>query len=299
MNLSEIISDILVNPIIPDIRPKMTAHPSAASIKKEDGTIEGGCLRSEYYRIKGYECTQPITPMQQMKFRLGDKAHELITDALSQAKILDGDECQIWVPEYKISGRADAIVSRSDDENKIGVEIKSCWGYHGRKKTIFPYKGIMEPKINHVLQCMVYLDFYSRFGMEEWKLFYFSRDNGDFNEHTIRFVPNGEDKFVEIKSGYDGSYLQYPYLIMSKIYDRYREFWEHVDSETIPSRDYRIQYDKESLKTMAQNGDLNKKDMEKVEKDRFVEKGDWNCAYCNYKNLCWDGADLDQLWNGE
>jgi len=297
MNLTDIMDEQLCNPTIPSIRPRLTAHPSAASIELSDGSIVGGCLRSEYYRITGEEPTERTTPMQQMKFRMGDKMHELVTEVLTEARIIDAIETDIWIPEYRIHGRIDAIVADDETDNKIGVEIKSVWGYHGKKLVIIPQRGVLEPKQDHVLQSLIYLDFFSQFGMELWKLFYIARDNGEYNEHTIKF--EGEDKHACIKSGIGGTYIHYPDLKIQGIKDRFSKFWGYVNANELPPRDYVIQYNKEKLLALAEAGDLSKDDTAKAKEGRFVDKGDWRCRYCKYSSKCWDGYDGQKLWSGE
>ena len=67
----------------------------------------------------------------------------------------------------------------------------------------------------------------------------------------------------------------------------------------MPPREYTLQYDKDRLKRMAQNEELNKEDTALVAKDRFVEKGDVECAYCDFSEHCYSSlarseADVKQ-----
>jgi hypothetical protein len=75
-----------------------------------------------------------------------------------------------------------------------------------------------------------------------------------------------------------------------------------VDSGDVPARDYDLEYSEEKVTTLFNRGELNKSDTERYEKRKLqlvegkkkpvkaVEKGDWQCRLCSYKNICY-GTD--------
>ena len=170
MNLISFIEQQLLNPTVKSVKPSIGLHPSAASIKIGDN-IFGGCHRAEFWRFKGKEQTNPDTPRSLMKMKMGDAAHDCISDILIKERLVDGREVDIWIPEHHVHGRCDLIIADSVNNNKIVVEIKSVWGYNGVQEIIVPTKGVFKPKIEHVLQNAIYLAFYSQFGMEEGIIF--------------------------------------------------------------------------------------------------------------------------------
>ena len=297
MNVLEIFDRQLTDPVIKPVRPSMTLHPSAASIKVGEEVL-GSCNRKEYWRIKGMEASDPDTPQAITKMELGNACHEMVERIFRGARMVDAAECDIWIPEHHVHGRVDLILADDPNHNKIGVEVKSVWGYNGAKRVIAPDRGVMEPKVEHVLQSMIYLAFYARYGMEEWILFYISRDNGVKNQHTLRLANNDGIISVVIKPGLEGEPTAWPHITLQGIFQRFDELWGCTESETLPPRDFTLQYSKVKLEEMLAAGDLNKGETAMVGNERFVEKGDWQCSYCRYKRLCWEGVPQNELWDG-
>jgi hypothetical protein len=71
------------------------------------------------------------------------------------------------------------------------------------------------------------------------------------------------------------------------IYDRWAKLWAQVQAKTPPARDYAIQYPREKLELMAKRGKLNKEETKKVEAGRPVDKGDFQCRFCQFRTHCW------------
>jgi hypothetical protein len=73
-----------------------------------------------------------------------------------------------------------------------------------------------------------------------------------------------------------------------------------LEDNLIPPRDYELKYSEERIEQMYQDGLLGKVDTAQHEKRKkqieegksrvvkAVEKGDWQCRFCDYKNVCYD-----------
>lgn len=297
MNLLEIIDNQLLNPEVPSVRPHMTLHPSAASIKTSDGTVHGGCLRKEYWRFHGRTPSNPETPMSLLKMDMGNAVHDKVVEVLTKARLVDAAECDIWIPDHHVHGRVDIIVADDANQNKVGVEVKSTWGF-GATGTIKPKAGVIMPKMDHVLQSLVYLAFYKQYGMEKWIILYVTRDNAMKMQHTIELHNDGENIYPIVTPGIDGEQVPLPEFTVRGVFERYDECWNYITTEQLPPRDYTIQYSQPTLQEKAEAGELNRTDTTAVTAGRFVNKGDWNCGYCRYKDLCWDGIQGNELYSG-
>jgi sulfatase maturation enzyme AslB (radical SAM superfamily) len=77
-------------------------------------------------------------------------------------------------------------------------------------------------------------------------------------------------------------------LYAEHILQRYQELHTHLEQETLPSRDFELFYDQTRIATLANRKELSKVDMELFSKGKKVRKGDWNCSYCPFKNICYE-----------
>ena len=87
---------------------------------------------------------------------------------------------------------------------------------------------------------------------------------------------------------------------MQNIMSQYKMIANCVDSGEIPKRDYDAVYTDEKIDTLYSRGELSATDKKQYEKRKQqldegksrvvkkVEKGDWQCRYCNYRNLCYN-----------
>jgi len=288
----------------------------------KDDTMEGGpssCLRAQYYRFKGIKKTDPPSDNAISNMGNGTAIGEYLVEGIKRLGIYAGDERRIYVPEFNVSGKVD-ILCYDDDGNIIPVEVKTVWGHHGRKYTIHPPKGEeKKPKISHILQLWLYLDFYYRidqgiyskgfvpmdknFSFPYGILYYHARDNGMRGQHILKIVDTGET--FEVKPGIEWPITKISingtvneHMTNEMIYSRWAEAARYIQNNIIPPRDWTIQYSADHVTKMANNGDLTKTDMSKFEKGRYIEKGDFQCNYCDFRSKCWNGISKLDLWEG-
>jgi hypothetical protein len=208
----------------------------------------------------------------------------------------DNPELFATYGNYLIRGEVDLMVkSHREATDVIGIEIKSISGYKG-PRTVFGVESRRggwivepEPKGEHLLQATLYaLHFIVELGtFNAFKIAYINRENGFRKEYDITLVEETVDGTIRHRVHVDGTPYKYK-LYAQDILDRYRALHKHIVDDTLPTRDYDLQYDKKRIATMAKSGDLSKADMELYKKGKNVVKGDWQCSYCPFKGMCYN-----------
>jgi len=281
---------------------------------------------------------EPFTPKELWKFSLSKYAEIAITDESKRACVYETNSLRFkWeLPfPYKllkpvISGELDLAVTipaKEDYElptfdrdgnpsinssdiktnNIVGIEIKSISGYKGPRQ-VFGVKSkkghwisLPEPKPEHLLQSILYHMYFCILKKEYryWKLAYINRENGERKEFDIDLI---KEKVSNGKFLHRVYVDREPYkhvLYAEHILQRYQELHTHLENETLPGRDFELFYDQAKIATLASRKELSKIDMELFTKGKKVRKGDWNCSYCPFKNICYEAngtpRDLTKL----
>lgn len=292
MFVRKLIHDVLLYPGVSDSHTHVGFYPSSASIEyqAEDGTdlVLGACLRQQYYSHCGLP-RPAFPPDVAVKLELGNWTHEMIVEMVKRSGHWMGDERRMFIPgPPPISGRADLFLKDPRDGKPVGCEIKSVGGYYGVKKTI---KGPdARPKEDHILQCMPYLDFYGQWGLTRWILLYIDRESGAMAEYVVMLEDDGSanvqgEDFAEI----------YRHINLKSINHRWNKLLNHIADGTLPDRDYAEQWSNKEILRRHKAGELTKTDSKAVDKklkagktdDVLLKKGDWRCAYCDYKDKCY------------
>lgn len=270
---------------------------------------------------------EPFTPKELWKFSLSKYAEIAITDESKRACVYETNSFRFkWeLPfPYKalkpvISGELDlavAIPNKEDytlptfdrdgnpsidpkdikTDNIVGIEIKSISGYKGPRQ-VFGVKSkkghwisLPEPKPEHLLQSILYHMYFCILKKEYryWKLAYINRENGERKEFDIDLV---KEKVASGKFLHRVYVDRQPYkydLYAEHILQRYQELHTHLENETLPARDFELFYDQSKIALLAGRKELSKVDMELFSKGKKVRKGDWNCSYCPFKNICYE-----------
>ena len=162
-----------------------------------------------------------------------------------------------------------------------------------------------EPRSSHLMQLGIYQWWYAnpdeRFG--DGLLVYGSRDTGRYGEFLVTVEPNEETGKTHIcykpNSPIKGSKVVTPITIES-IVENYQHIQQSVDTKTIPDRDFDALYSQEKIENLYQQGLLTKTETTQHEKRKAqlaegkarvvkaVEKGDWQCRFCQYKSICYE-----------
>jgi len=227
------------------------------------------CIRQLFYKWTGRKVSNPIEAGALWKMRMGDAIHGLIHEFLESSGYDIIDEVAAR-KEYEglhhlVSVRADAIFATKDGAY-YGVEVKSSYG-----AGIVQIQRKNTPKPEHVAQIALYADI---FLIPKWILIYIGRDNG----YRTQFEFTYKDGVLYLDGG--------TYSIAVKdIIDRLVRVEECVDTGAEPERDY---------KAAIKNGKI----VDMFQKAGVKYKGDWQCNYCSFKDMCWQD-EVARLQEGD
>jgi CRISPR/Cas system-associated exonuclease Cas4 (RecB family) len=319
-DILSIIDDITVSPMVTSSRKSSGFHPSAASVQyvTKAGELKtlGACLRKEWYSFSSYKGIEVTNPEAEDKKAVGDYISERFVEKFKRVGLYVADEVPFYHETMKVSGRIDILIKdhfkapkaplRPNIQDLIGLEIKSTGGYHNIKGPIVSTKDTpLAPKIEHVMQCMIYLDYFSQFGLDKWILIYQDRESMRKQWHKVCLSDLGQAVVTNKENT-----LIHEDVTIKNITKRYKELENFLNLKEIPPRDYDKQYSNKKIYKLFEDGELNKTESEKIQKivkkmgdkgldldkvDPLIEKGDWQCNYCSYKDMCWSNNPTKQL----
>lgn len=293
---NDILDSHLTRESLPSFRP-LHLYPSEASVIDREGQIHGTCLRAVWYRLKRVTPSNPPDARAQWIFELGLQVEDLIIRKCKEAGIWFADHVKWYNPEYMLSGEVDLIIRHPyEPETLIGVEIKSMYGYAATAEVMGTRTRPGFPKIHQLLQTVLYLDWFKEV-LSGFKMVYLDRGATE----------NRRDFNIELKEEYcpeTGKVVSYPVVdgkVFDKIdvggiYERFRLAWDYYRNDEPPPPDYKLYYSKEEMAQRIEAGLASKTDAEGFRRfpDRLkYRKASWQCSYCNWRNLCWNLAALD------
>jgi CRISPR/Cas system-associated exonuclease Cas4 (RecB family) len=209
------------------------------------------CGRQIFFKKRQVPPSNPISAHAYIKMELGKIIHEKIQDILIMKGCWKEGEV---LKEYRDNSgllfhyRVDGKIEINGEKSVLEIKTVYSTGW----KTV---EAI--PNEEHVLQLYAYMVFEN---IPTGILLYIGRDNGYMTEYQFSI-----DKMDEYK------------IKFSKHLARLAEIKKCIESNVLPGRDYKIQMKVISPGTIA----------EKFQKDKIQYKSDWQCNYCQWKNLCW------------
>lgn len=233
-------------------------------------------------------------------------------DLAKNSGVYVADQVPIYIPEYNVSGKIDLVAVDPTTSKLKALEFKSVYGFNANAVLGTPAQRrrnqLGTPKHGHLMQAGIYDSWYAsrddRFSGSS--LIYGARDTGRFAEYTISTDLNEETGKHHISyqgiSPVETSKVT-TQLTIENIFENYRYIANCVDGGIIPDRDFDAVYSDEKIDKLYERGELNKTDKTQYEKRKKqieegksrvvkkVVKGDWQCRYCNYKNVCYN-SDL-------
>lgn len=314
--LSTKLAKALRAPALPSYRKSSNLTPSSASIIVPDGLggkkVVGACLRQQYYKITDVEeSSSTINVDWTLSAIMGDSMHKMMDHLIDTHGFAMGiqkitSEHPIYDKAIKLSGRSDLIAWDYNNKEPVGIEVKSIGEYKAKK-------ALEQPLEEHVLQSVVYLDFYNRNikdnqkKIKKWYLWYVSRTENwsvKSKPHNSEFTMlwdyciELDDKIPIIKGS---NFTQrWEHYSVDAIYERYKSLTDYVATNTLPPRDYDLKYSEEKIAGLYKlNAIAKKADQEAIEKwlkkgappgKLKVEMGDGECMFCSYADLCWNGT---------
>lgn len=280
MNILETVDKFLENPYIKREPRKSTGfYPSQSSCvfinEYDEETIIGSCLRSNYWHINAIKPTNPMTARSRRITSYAKLVEQFEIEQYKKIGIWRGNNVKFYNTKYKISGEADAIVYDKGINSNIGVEIKTGYDYRFRKEVIGTQYRKGRPKLDHLLQTMLYIDWFDI----PFKMLYIDRGNAARKEYAITLNRDGTCNI-------DGRKLANG-LSIPRCIARYDELGEHLLNATLPKRDFQLKYSQDRIEFLYDSNRLNKTASKEFERNKKLDIGDWQCSYCNYKDYCW------------
>lgn len=241
-------------------------------------------------------------------WKQGEIYEEYCVDLAKQAGVFIATQVAVYIPKLNVSGKIDLVVINPETHKYHIIEVKSVYGFNANSvmgTSSNHKKGELgKPKESHLMQIGLYQWWYGNVHEEfaEALLIYGSRDTGRYAEYkvTVEKAEDGLDYIFyqgnnpviteKINSG----------ITMQSICTQYKLIKDCVESGVIPSRDYELAYSDEKIHLLYQRNELNKTESAQYEKrlaqiaegkeklNKQVERGDWQCDYCQYKNICYD-----------
>jgi hypothetical protein len=308
------LKEAYVNPKIHTTRGKSGVNPSGVSIEI-DGKIEGACHRQGYFSWFGYKKEAEINPDWTLAAVMGEWIHVGVVEEIRNHPLETGltvlsAEQSFFNQKHMISGRTDIFMLDNLSKKIFGVDIKSV-GEYVCKRTI------EKPKMDHILQCAVYLWEYQQTSnqgyqeIDEWVILYVSRDenwdlkkfaHGSSLRQMWQFSIKFENGHVVVENQH-GITVGYPEITMDKILERYETFLEKIKAKELPDRDFDAQYSEDQIVSLYKSKKLEyKKDIAAVEKwlkkgavegELNMKMGDSACMFCPYVKQCYSADPLD------
>ena len=314
--------------------------PSAASIVCNVSSkagypyekVEGTCLRQAAYKMLRVPETDATSPTSMRIMAIGTVAEDIYKEwfhGVDGYRVVFPDirgkkiRFNSVFNDIRVRGEVDLIMEHIETGTRFGVEMKTYEGSIAAANLCGPdaakevHKAWIPPdyiddrapfpKIQNLLQTMLYLQEFWKDGIHLWKIVYAARDKGPDATFDVTLADINGEKVAVV----DGK--AYPEFTLSGIYARYSELKKHLDSKTLPPRDYVPEYDpdflltgrisithgssnprsvvahelwKEKLDARAGNP-RGKKTREEIYKTAMSEfKADWQCNYCSFRDRC-------------
>lgn len=286
MNIIKILDDYLLKEANKEYIIE-THWPSNASCVIDNKVI-GKCLRAQSYGWKGIQPSNPFSIDTLWTFLMGKAIHFKLQEKFENMDIETETEKKAEAGfeelKYLISGYIDLLFEFK--ETWHGIEIKSTYG----RAIVDPVTGIRYrgPMKHHLCQVLPYMiikncDFY---------ILYVARDTGWRESFHLEYDPSLDDLRCEGKA---------TGVSWRGILDRWQELEIYLEKGEAPPRDYQLSYSDDYWKKQwdkYKETTRAKKPMTlnvyKKDKNTGLNKGDWECLRCLYRDYCYSENELNK-----
>lgn len=313
-----------------------TLWPSGATATV-DGKIVGKCRRQNYLRYakdsyafsekynhleKLYqevkEKSIPPSVYSQWIWRAGELYEQYCIDLAKESGIFVAEQVPIYIPDFNVSGKIDLVTINPTTGKYHIVEVKSVYGFNANSvlgtESQRKNGNLGTPRESHLMQIGLYQSWYGNVNEEfaEGLLVYGARDTGRYAEYKITVELNEQDKkhyiYYQPHSPNVGPKVNSNITIESILLN-FKQIQDGIETNDIPDRDYDLMYSPEKIQALYEAGELNKTDTAQHEKRqaqikegkkrlvKAVEKGDWQCRLCEYKDICYDSDSNPKTLN--
>jgi hypothetical protein len=266
---------------VKDTSPRELLYPIHAScdkiINKENNFTRpcGICIRASYYSNIGFS-EKNLDTGRFLSRKLGDFTEYMLLSLMEKSGSLVSKGDKFILEEQKISGRIDAIIKYNNED--VGLEIKSISSNKYILSKIFGgFAGsIPYPKVEHILQCMIYqYAFLST--LSKFVICYIRRDNGCIKEFEISLFMEDNDFYPVIDGIVDRS------ISLNNIFKRYDILSNSIKNSIPPQRDYLTLYSPEYVTQLLDEKAMSYTSYKKWKDEPF---GDYECLNCYFKDIC-------------
>ena len=253
----------------------------------------------------------PPTPYLLWLWKMGEMYEDYCIAMAKDSGVYIASQVPLYVKSHNISGKQDIIVINPQTHKYSTIETKSVYGFNagsviGRSLRDKYIPGV--PRDSNLIQIALYDWHFSspNEDFEESRLDYGARDTGGKAEYIITTELDPETEITHIKykqiDPQECAEKTSPITINS-ILNQYTYIQSALDTGEIPPRDFDLQFSEDKIQLMYERGELAKGDTERHEKwldfkqgkrarnVKAVQKGDWQCRYCNWANVCYDSKD--------
>jgi hypothetical protein len=296
INVFDEIGNMLMSPPPLFANRLPTFYPSSASCinEKDKNEVLGGCVRAQYYRCAGFGKTNPSGLFSQYIFKAGNMWEDVMTEWLKEAGLWIGNTIKFQDLERYISGEIDIMIKIPETEEKVIIENKtySSSNYQAKKAICGSRDNNPEPKDQNLLQSFLYLDQFKDQEISKVYLTYFDRACGGPENHKQFIIEAKEKKgktIPVVTTDFKGKNITYEdeRISIEGIYARYEDLMNHLKEGKIPKPDFKHEFTSKEVEDKHKIGLIAKTRYENFQ--RNPEKypiGDWQCSYCDYKDLC-------------
>lgn len=311
--------------LVPD-RKVIGLPPSSASAIVKDPVsgmefVMGTCMRKAWYDIKGVPRDPGIVDLQSIRRMAGGNlyAEYYVYDPAKKAGLYAAEEISFFDQKNLLSGRLDLMTFLPSSVLKSGIEVKCMSPFKCTpfvKSNSLGFKRL-EPRYTDLPQTISYMQRWMKYGVRAWHLWYMTWDHA--SQHYALLWSNVPDEALEPADdayltclSHDGEW-DMPWLTWGQVRKRYQALLEALKKDTPPPRDYQRQYSNSYLLQLAKHagtgsqfipmGVTEAKSIEKKyeacfsetgsrnpeEHEQYIEKGDWNCGFCDWADVCWSG----------
>lgn len=279
-------------------------------------------LKDNYYfseKYSHYKClveeieTQAVEVDTYMRWIWiqGNLYEDYLLNKSKESGVYIADQTAVYIPSHNVSGKIDIVVINPETGKLSIVEAKSVYGFNANFVLGTPTQrrnGLLGvPKDSYLMQLGIYQYWYAnkREEFEEALLVCGARDTGKFAEYKLKVEQDpdkeNEEQYIWYSAHYPNSneYVNSG-ISIDNILSQYAYIQNCLDSGTIPDRDFDKSYSDQKIKTLYDRNLLNKSETERVRKrlkqieegkakiNKQLEKGDWQCNFCNFKKVCYD-----------
>lgn len=304
-----------------------TLWPSSATAEI-DGKVLGKCRRQNFLRYAKdnyafsdkyenlseiYELvsnnTIPPSVYSQWIWRAGELYEQYCIDLAKESGVYVAEQVNIYIPDFNVSGKIDFITINPETSKYHIVEVKSIYGFNANSVLGTDSQrrdgNLGTPRESHLMQIGLYQSWYGNTNEEfgPGLLVYGARDTGKYGEFLITVELNEEDGkhyiHYQPNTPFYGPKVN-TNISIENILMNYKLVQDALATCEVPPRDYELLFSQERIEEMYQAGELTKTDTAQHEKRKKqlaegkkrvvkpVEKGDWQCRLCEYKNICYE-----------